>query len=71
MAEKCACEGGVATGPSTHKRVIHLATCPHSTLRDTTKPYRPRRIRRILGTRRLVVEQPSTSTGSQRKKGDG
>lgn len=61
MAERCPCEGGTEGGPSTHKGVVHLSTCPHSTLEQTTRKFVPRRIRRVLGTRRVVAEETESS----------
>lgn len=52
---RCPCEHTPEAGPSTHHGVIHLSTCRHSTLERTTRPYRgPVRVRKILGTKRVI-----------------
>lgn len=53
--KRCSCEHQAEGGPSTHRAPEHLSACVHSELRKTTKRFRPLRVRRVLGTRRLVV----------------
>lgn len=51
---QCPCQVH-SIGPHSHRAVKHLSTCVHSTLRETTKRRKPRRIRPVPGTRRLVA----------------
>lgn len=63
MPQRCVCDRTPEAGPSTHHGPVHAVwlrqlsqpRCTHSTLAATTKRYRPRRIRPIPGTRRLIA----------------
>lgn len=59
MSERCVCENPGVGGPPTRRAPKHLSTCDHSDLRLTTKRYRPRAIRQILGTRKLIAVELS------------
>ena len=40
---------------STHRAAKHLSTCPHSTLKATTRKFKPRKVKRVPGTRKLIA----------------
>lgn len=54
MAKRCICDRASEGSPSTHHGPVHLTECEHSTLAETTRPYAPKKFRRLPGTRGLT-----------------